>query len=127
MWHAALMPVPAVDCPKREEIAHDASTHQSQPHRHNFQTQLDKGRSAKALPPTAGAPTTADGRNAGRDGNAAAPSGRAAGPGTTATQRAASNALSALTPAKTEAIKREMSRQDGAEVDEDGFLSPIVP
>ena len=56
MWHAALMLVPAVDCPKREEIAHDASTHQSQPHRHNFQTQLDKGRSAKALPPTAGAP-----------------------------------------------------------------------
>ena len=122
MWHAALMPVPEVDCPKHEEVAHVASTRESQPRCHNFQTQLDKGRSAKAPPPTTGAPTTTDGRNAGHDGN-----GWVARPSTTAIQRAASNALSALTPAKTEAIKREMPRQDGAEVDEDGFLSSIVP
>ena len=59
---------------------------------------------------TTGAPTTGDGRDAGRDGSAAASSGRAAGPGTTAIQHATFNALLALTPAKAEEIQREISR-----------------
>ena len=84
---------------KREEVAHDASAREFQRRRQNFEAQLDKGRAAKAPPPTTGAPTTDDRRGARRDGSAVAPSGRAAGPRTTPIQQTAFHALLALTPA----------------------------
>ena len=96
---------------KREDLAQEASTREYQRRRHNFHVQLNNGRrAAVAPPPTAGVPTTGDESE------------------TTDLQRASSNLLSALTPARMSDLQSEIDAAASVvtEADENDFLNALL-